>query len=147
MEDDMLTKLIAGTVAGTISMMIIGFLVFGLALDTYMKANTNRFDGLFKDPPNMILMVVSHLAFAGLLTMIAVYWGNIRNFVDGLKLGAIATLLVAIWTNTINEAFMDVYIGWVPILVDAAAATVVGAIVGGIIGAVLGMMDKKTEAA
>jgi hypothetical protein len=147
MENDMITRLLVATVVGSIFMLLVGFLIFGVALNSYMLANTTQYPGLLKNPPNFILLTVAHLAFVGLLALVAEYWARVRTFSGGAKVGVLVTFPVAVWTDLMTESFMEIYIGIVPIIVDIIIATALGAITGGIIGVVLGKMDKPTETA
>lgn len=141
----MITRLLVATLVGGVLMFILGFLVFGIALESYMLANTTQYPGLIKNPPNFILLGIANLAFAGLLSLVAEYWARVRTFSGGLKVGALVTFPLAVWTDSINESFMEIYIGVVPIVVDVIVATALGAITGGVIGIILGKMDKTTE--
>ena len=141
----MITRLLVATLVGGIVMLILGYLVFGIALDSYMQANTMQYPGLLKKPPSFLLLGIAHLAFGGLLALVAEYWARIRTFSGGAKVGALITFPLAVWTDFMTEAFMEIYIGAVPIVVDVVLATILGAITGGIIGLVLGKMDKTTE--
>lgn len=142
----MITRVLLATIAGAVTAFVLGYLIFGVLLDSYMKANVNQYAGLMKNPPNFMLLIAANLVFAWLLAFIGDYWAGIRNFVSGLKLGALVTFPLALWTDLQFEAFMDLYKGGVPIIVDVLAATVLGTIVGGVIGLVLGIADKKTAA-
>lgn len=49
-----ITRVSAATLAGAITMFLLGFLVFGLLLANYFKEQTITYDKLMKDPPDMI---------------------------------------------------------------------------------------------
>lgn len=141
-----ITRVLAGTAAGGITMFFLGWLVFGVILADFMKANTVQYAGLLKEPmPDMIPLVIANLAYAWLLAFIFDFWGNIKTFVTGLKGGALITLPIAIWLDLQFLAFMNLYTGIAPIIVDVIAATAVGAITGGIVGLTLGLVGKKAE--
>ncbi len=139
----MITRVLVATLAGAIVAFVLGYLIFGVLLNSYMNANVNQYEGMMKNPPNFMMLIVANLAVAWLLAFVADYWAGIRNFASGLKLGALITFPMIIWSNLQFEAFMNLYIGFVPIIVDVLAATLLGTIVGGVIGLVLGMFDKK----
>ena len=143
----MITRVLIATLAGAIVAFVLGYLIFGVLLDSYMKANVNQYAGMMKTPPNFIMLIGANLVFAWLLAFVGDYWAGIRNFVSGLKLGALITFPVVLWSDLQLEAFMNLYIGFVPIIVDVLAATVLGTIVGGVIGLVLGIVDKKQATA
>ncbi len=143
----MITRVLVATLAGAIVMFLLGYLIFGVLLNSYMTANVMQYAGMMKNPPNFIMLIVANLALAWLLAFVADYWAGIRNFASGLKLGALITFPMIIWSVLRFEAFMDLYIGFVPIIVNVLAATLMGAIAGGVIGLVLGMVDKKQTTA
>jgi len=142
----MITRVLLAALAGAITSFVLGYLIFGVLLDSYMKANVNQYAGMVKNPPNFMMLIAANLVFAWLLAFVGDYWARIRNFVSGLKLGALITFPLALWSDLQFEAFMDLYKGGVPIIVDVLAATALGAIVGGVIGLVLGIIDKKQPA-
>ena len=142
----MITRVLIATLAGAIAAFVLGYLIFGVLLNSYMNANVNQYAGMIKTPPNFMMLIGANLVFAWLLAFVGDYWAGIRNFVSGLKLGALITFPVVLWSNLQLEAFMNLYIGAVPIIVDVLAATVLGTLVGGVIGLVLGMVDKKQAA-
>ncbi len=143
----MVTRLIVASFVGGIVMFFLGFLIYGLALETFMKENTVQYVGLIREPPNMVMIGVANLVYGLLLAFVADYWARVRTFAGGAKVGAIVSFLIALWINSMFEAFWVLYIGFLPVLVDIVATTVMGAIAGGAIGVVLGKMDNKTETA
>lgn len=138
----MIIRLAVATVAGAIFMVVAGYLIFGMALYGYFQAHTMQYPGLLKNPPNFILLIAAHFAFAALLTLVAGYWTKTRTFAGGARIGAIVTFLVVVWTDLMYESMMELYVGGVPILVDVIVATALGTLTGGVIGFVLGKMDK-----
>ena len=140
----MLVRVLAATVAGGIANFALGFVIYGMLLDPYFKANMVVYQGLMKEPmPDMVPLVIANLVSAFLFAFIFDYWASIKTFVGGLKGGAIIMFLMAVIIDLQFLAFMNLWKGgFVPIVVDVIAATVMGAIVGGVIGAVLGLMNK-----
>lgn len=140
----MLTRVLAATVAGGIAFFALGFLIYGMLLDPYLKANMIVYAGLIKEPmPDFVPLVAANLVNAFLFAFIFDKWASIRTFVGGLKAGAIIMSLIAITFDLQFLAFMNLWKGgFMPVVVDIIAATVMGAIVGGVIGQVLGMMNK-----
>lgn len=140
----MLIRVLAATVAGGIAIFVLGFLIYGLLLDPYMKANMIVYAGLMKDPPEWWALVASNFASALLFAFIFDYWAGIKTLVGGLKGGAIIMFLIAVTLDLQFLAFMNLWKGgFLPIIVDIFAATVLGSLAGGVIGAVLGMMNKN----
>lgn len=139
----MITRVLAGTVVGGIVMFVLGWLIYGLLLAEYMKAHTVNYAGLMKDPPDMIPLILANLVWAWLLAFVFDYWANIRTFAGGVKGGALIILPLVLGIDLQFMAFMNLYQGIVPLIIDVIAATLLGAIVGGVIGWVLGMVGKK----
>ena len=128
------SKFLTGTLAGTVVGLALGFLIFGLALSGYMQENASA-----NEEPNMIWLIIGHLAFAALITYIFLQWANIRTAGTGAKAGATIALLAALAFNFIYLGTTDLFPGGpVAATVDALGATVVWAIGGAVIGWVLG---------
>jgi hypothetical protein len=140
------TRLLAATLAGGITMFITGFLIYGLALDSYMKANTIQYAGLTKDPPEWIPLIISNLVWGFLFAHIFDKWAGIRTFLGGATAGAFIFLLVGLAIDLQFVAMMKWYSGYLPVIVDVVAFTIMGAITGGVVGQILGMMGKQTQA-
>lgn len=139
-------RILVATLAGAIVFFFGGWLIFGLLLANYMKANTVQYAGLMKEPmPDMIPLALANLALAWLFAFVFDYWAGIRTFVSGLKGGALITLPVVLWIDLQFLAFMNLYTGIAPLVIDVIAATVLGAIAGGVIGLVLGKLSDKPE--
>ncbi len=142
----MLMRVLAATVVGGITIFVLGFLIYGLLLDPYMKANMVEYAGLIKDPPGWAALVGANMANALLFAYIFDKWAGIKTFVGGLKGGAIIMFLISLTLDLQFLAFMNLWKGGpLPIVVDIIGATVLGALAGGVIGAVLGMMNKSSE--
>jgi hypothetical protein len=144
----MLSRVLVATIAGGVAFFALGFLIYGLLLDPYMKANMISYPGLMKEPmPDMVPLIVANLANAFLFAFIFDYWAGIRTFVGGLKGGAILMFLTAVIIDLQFLAFMNLWKGgFVPVIVDIIAATILGALSGGVIGLVLGLMSKGSAA-
>jgi hypothetical protein len=133
-------RVLVATLAGGITMFLLGWLIFGILLMDFFKANMINHPGLMKDPPNFLGLIIFNLAFAWLFAFIFDYWANIRTFIGGLKGGALIMLPLTIGINFQYLAFMNIHTGYTPVIVDIIAATILGAIAGGVIGFVLGKM-------
>jgi hypothetical protein len=144
----MLIRVLAATVAGGIAFFGLGFVIYGLLLDPYMKANMIQYAGLMKEPmPDMVPLIAANLANALLFAFIFDYWAGIRTFVGGLKGGAILMFLISVTIDLQFLAFMNLWKGgFVPVIVDIIAATILGTLAGGVIGLVLGLMNKSSAA-
>jgi hypothetical protein len=127
-------KLLTGTIVGAVVALIMGYLIFGMALNSYMAENASA-----KAEPDMLWLIFGHLAYGGLLTYIFLQWANISTPVSGAKAGAIIALLGGLGFNWIWHGTSDMFPGGcVATLIDAAGGAVVWAIGGAAIGWVLG---------
>lgn len=139
------TRVLAATVAGGIVMFALGFLIYGLALDAYMKANMIQYTGLMKEPmPDMVPLFVSNLVLAGLFAYVFDAWAGVRDFAGGLKAGACMAFPLGLAVDLQFFSMMNLIRGFTPIIVDVIAFTVMMALVGSTIGIVLGAMGPKT---
>lgn len=144
----MVTRLLAGTVAGGVAFFILGFVIFGLILaDAVMKPNTNIFTGpgginLMNEVPVWAPLILANFVSALLLAYIFEAWAGIRTFVGGLKAGAIVWFLISLNIQLMFAAFMNLSKNYIPAVADVIGSTIMGAIGGGVIALVLGMMNK-----
>jgi len=145
----MLVRVLAATVAGGIAFFALGFVIYGLLMDPYMKANMIVYPGLMKEPIDFVPLVAANLVNALLFAFVFDYWASIRTFVGGLKGGAILMFLTSVALDLQFMAFMNMWKnGPFPVVIlDIIAATVLGALAGGVIGLVLGLMYKGPASA
>ena len=128
------TKLLTGTIAGTITSFITGFLIFGLALAGYMGENT-----AMKVEPNFVWLVVGHIIFAFLLTYIFLQWAGIKTVNGGLKAGLTIGLLIGLGYNAVLLGNSDLFTGGVvPAVIDAIGGAIIWAAGGAGVGWALG---------
>lgn len=138
-------RVLAATVAGGITMTLLGWLLFGMLLANYFKNNTHNYPNLEKIPPDWIPLILFHLAFAWLTAFVFDYWATIKTFLGGIRGGFLIALPIAVGVTLQQVAFVNVYRNYFAMLVNIVIATIIGTIGGGVTGLVLGAMDKKTE--
>lgn len=136
----MIVRFIVSSIAGGIVFFILGFLIYGLALDPWMKANTAQFAGLMKEVPDMIPLAVANIVWAGMIAFVAENWANTRNFADGMKVGGILMFFAAMAINLQFTAFMNMYLSVLVPIVDTFVVTFMGVVTGGVIGFIIGKM-------
>ena len=129
-------RFLAGTVVGGVVYTIMGWVVYELILGDFMAANSTL---TMKDPPDMVMMLISQLALAAVLALVFTRWAGITTLAGGAKAGAMLGFLLgmnvgfdfyAISTAfTLNAALIEPFIG-----------ALRGALAGGAIGLVLGKM-------
>ncbi len=139
----MLSRLLAATVAGGITFFMLGFVIYGLILETtVMKPNMNTYAGLMNETPVWVPLVLANMTSAFLLAFIFDKWAGIRTFVGGMQGGAIVWFLTSLGFQLMFLAFMNLSKNYIPPIADVLGSTVMGAIGGGVIAQVLGMMNK-----
>jgi hypothetical protein len=140
----MWVRILAATVVGGIVMFLLGWLIYGVLLFSFLKSHSIEYAGLMKEPmPDMVPLALGNLVWGFLFAFIIDYWARIRTFASGLKAGAIIMFPLSLGLDLQFMGMMNMYRDASPIIVDVIAATVLGAITGGVIGLVLGLMDKQ----
>lgn len=135
-------KSILAVIAGTISAMISGGLIYGLLLNSYMKDNMIVYPGLMKEPMEMWLIVSANLSTSILLCWIFVLTST-KTFMNGLMKGAIVGLLLSLYFDFFTIASMNLFKSNITMLVDIISTTILTMIVGGVIAMVLGFSKKS----
>ena len=143
----MKTRVLLATVAGAVTVFVLGYLIFGLLAAPYVKEDAIQYAGLRKEPPDFTLLILKNIAQAFLLAFIFEYLAGIRTFLGGFKNGAAIMFLVALSVNLSLMSIMNLNTGVRAEILDVLGETVRFAIGGGVIGAVLGSMSTKAEAA
>ena len=130
-----LKKLLLATLAGGITLFVLGFLFYDMLLKDYFDGQMTS--GFMREEPDMLFLALGNLFAALLLVYIFMKWAAISTFRTGLEAGAIIGLLVSLmWGLTMYAvADMSTLQG---ALVDALVYTVMFAVAGGVIGWVLG---------
>ena len=136
-------KVLTATLVGSISIFLLGYLIFGILLEPYTKVDEIQYTGLHKVPPNFVLLMFKNIVQAFLLVYIFEYLAGIRTFLGGMKVGAIIMLLITISLNLNLLSIFNLHNGLTANILDIVGETVRMAIGGGIMGAVLGWMNKR----
>jgi hypothetical protein len=136
-------RVLVAAIVGAIVMFFLGYLIYGLALASFMQANTIQYPGLMKDPPEFIALGLSNLAFAWLYAFIFDNWAGIKTFVGGVLGGISIAIPLALAVDLQYLAFMNIYKSLIVILVDIVAIAVMNGIAGGVMGLIIGKMSPK----
>jgi hypothetical protein len=138
-------RVLVAAIVGAIVMFGLGFLIFGVALASFIQANTIQYPGLMKEPmPDMVPLILSNFAFSWLYAYIFDQWAGVKTFVGGALAGISIAIPLALAIDLQYLAFMNIYKSLVVILVDVIAVAVMTGITGGVIGVVIGKMSPKT---
>lgn len=141
----MTLRIPAASAAGAVTLFVLGYLIFGILIISFMQQNTFQYDGLVRERPDLIVIFLSNLVMALMLAIVFEYWSSTRTFVGGLKGGTLIGFFVALSIDVGELGYMNLYRGYALIPVDVLAETVRTAIAGGVIGWVLGLMKKRSE--
>ena len=128
-------KFAIATVAGSVVLLLTGFVFYGVLLRDFMAANSAP--GVMKEVPDMAPLVLGELCIAAFLTLILSRWEGITSFGAGAKSGAVLVLLFALGLNLVFYATMNM-IEAVAIPADTVVNTIRMCLAGGVIGLALG---------
>jgi hypothetical protein len=130
-------KFALATVAGGVTVFVLGFVFYGWLLMGFFEANSGTATGAMKETPMWLHLVLGQLVFAALLTTVIGKWAGVSGAGDGFKIGAAFGLLLAV---SMNLTFLGVMNVSTPTgaIVDVIVSTINTGITGAVIGTVLG---------
>ncbi len=122
--------LVAGVIGGVVAF-ILGYLLYGMALNGFFAENGGTATGVNREPEEMVwwAMIVGHLAFGFLLALIYGRWASISTAVTGAKAGAVIGALMGL------IGFIDYGVSNVANLTAVCVNVVVMAVITAIVGA------------
>jgi len=144
----MIKKFILATLAGSVVQFLLGWLIYGLLLANFMNSHTTHYEGLMKDMNTgsfIILIFLSELVMAFLITFIFQRWAKFEGFFKGLTAGMLLGFLLALSYDLYFLASMNMF-SVSTTVVDVIANTVVVGIAGAVIAWVLGFKSKAVPA-
>jgi hypothetical protein len=139
----MYIRVLTATLVGSITIFLLGYLIFGILLEPYTKVDEIQYTGLHKVPPDFLLLMLKNIVQAFLLVYIFEYLAGIRTFLGGMKVGAIIMFLTTLSLNLNLLSILNLHNGLTANILDIVGETVRMALGGGIMGAVLGRMNKR----
>ncbi len=136
--------LIAALAAGAV-IFFLGWGIYGLLLESFLKENSNRC--MNREPEEMIMwgMILSNLCMGYMLATI-LSWANVNNFMSGLTKGALFGLLLSIGMDLQFYSVTTFFKTSTALIVDVAVWIVMMGIAGGVIGYLLGRGNKSEPA-
>lgn len=131
-------KLLLGTLVGGIALFLLGWLIYGFLLASFMESSTTEAAAaLMKETPDWIWLIIGTLLTALFITYIFLKWAGISTFGSGAQAGFIMGLILFLGMNAMWYSMAEMStLSWH--VVDAIASAVMWAIAGGVIGVVLG---------
>jgi len=123
--------------AGALVWFFSGWLIYGILLMDFFSNHVTTYDGLTKEMPDLPLLFLSHLIWAGIFTLVFEKWAKIRSFGPGFTWGLILGFLYGLYLNLYFLAMMNFY-DTTAVLVDTVVSTLLAGLMGGVIAWVLG---------
>ena len=130
-------RILRGTVVGGIVVFLLGWLIYGVLLMDYMKANMNQ---CATRPEGVMIwwsLIASQFLSALLLTLV-LKWSGAKGFVDGLKTGALYGILLGSGMDLSFWSMTTLYNNLGVLVVDVVAYTLLMAVMGMVIVLVWG---------
>jgi len=122
-------KILKGTVFGGIAFFFLGWLVWGMLLAGIMQ---DMYNTALNRPENEMIwwaMILSNLLLALLITLV-LNWAGAKNWMDGLKTGAIVGALYSLIVDLGLHSMTTTFNGLSGIVVDVVTYTILTAIIG-----------------
>jgi hypothetical protein len=137
-------RIFLATLSGAVVQFLLGWLVYGLLLASFMGDNCNSFPGLMKDMNTAsfyILTFISGLVMSFMIAYIFQYWAKFDKFLKGLLGGMFIGFFMALTYDLFSFAMMNL-ITVQSLIVDVISNTIIVGIIGGVIACVLGYKVK-----
>ena len=134
-------KILLGAIAGAIAMFFLGWLIYGMALSSYMATHGNQCAMLPMEEFKWWAMIVSNLAAAILFALI-LSWSNRTGAAAGAKIGAITGLLLGISIDLSFYSMSNMFADLTHVCIDVAAYVVMSSLTAAVVGWVMGMGKK-----
>jgi hypothetical protein len=133
-------RLVIGTIVGAITVHIIGYLIFDIAVADYYASNRGT-PAAFRDMPIQWSLVLGNVAMALLITLGIESRGNAPTLVSGFVTGAVIGFLVWFHVDYVMYSYTNLWTFNVT-AVDPLLEIVHGGITGAVIAAVLARVPK-----
>lgn len=137
----MTTKLILATITGAVLSFLLGWLLYGFLLMDFFGANMIMYDGLIKEMPNLILILISSLTMWFMISFIFQRWAGFTTFLQGLGGGAFIGFFIGVSIDLSLHSMFNLYNG-AYIAMDIAVSTIMTALIAGVVAAILGSGKK-----
>ncbi len=131
-------RLTIGSVVGTITLYLLGILIWGNLFAEFFDANAGSAVGVDRESQIVWAVVVGSLFYAVLLTLALESRSASKSLVDGLKIGAVVGALL--WGTA---DFIHFGTSNIDTLTGAVADTILEGIRGGITGGVIAAVLSK----
>ncbi len=133
-------KLLTGAIAGAVVFFLLGWLVYGNLLVSFMKHHTGEKPHLDRKEMKFIFIIIGNLLQGLFLTYIFLK-ANVNTLINGLITGGVIGLLSGAAIDCIMYGTTYI-LSKHSMVADIIAATAISAVAGAVIGLVIG--EKKT---
>jgi len=133
-------KLVTGIVVGGITMFVVGYLIFDMAMVGFYETNGGAFFGVGREASLWWVIALGIASLATLVTL-CIGWSGAKNAVQGFKIGGMVGFLVWFGVDLIYHGNLTVSTNILP-LVDASLEMVRTGIGGAVIASVLGRSEE-----
>ena len=130
-------KILLGGLAGGVTFFLLGWLVYGILLSSYMTANLNQCAAKPMTEMIMWAMILSNLALGFLLSLVFT-WSKITDMKSGARVAAIIGVLISASVDLGNYSMTNVYSSISVIVVDVLVYTILLTITGIVVAKVIG---------
>jgi len=139
-------RIVIGTLAGGITMWLVGWLIWDLIFADFFAANVGSATGVHREPLLVWAIVLGSFSLAALVTLAVESQAGTSTILDGFKIGAIVGFLVWFGVDFIYYGYTNISNLTVTI-VDPLLEIVRTGISGAVIAAVLGRFGNSSEGA
>ncbi len=136
-------RFIAAALAGSVTMLLVGFLLYGFVFAGLFREGALTIPGVMKQKPEILWIVAGQAGF-GILVTFVVSWRGATSFSGGAVTGAIFGFLMAVGYDFAQYGTSNLWTLKATLLDPFITAVLVGS-AGGVIGLVLGRGSAKQK--
>ncbi len=133
-------KILLGGLAGGVTYFFLGWLVYGILLNSYMTANINQCASRPMEEMIWWAMILSSLGVGFLLSLVF-SWSKTTGIREGVKIAAIIGLLISSSYDLGSYSMSHMYNSFSVVLVDVITYSVLLAIVAVVVILVMGKKE------
>jgi hypothetical protein len=137
-------RFFTASLAGGVTLFIVGFLLWGLALSGFTEAHVGTATGVMKEEMDFLYLVLGQYLWAVLLTVVIGKWAGVSGFGPALKVGAVLGFLMSLSVGLTQFSMTNLF-DLTTVLTDPFVSAIWSGLGGGVIGLVLG--SGKEDAA
>jgi hypothetical protein len=135
-------RLVIGTVVGGITLHVVGYLIYELALAGFFDANAGSATGVARDAQLMWAVALGNLALAALVTLAVGTRPGSATVIGGFRIGAIVGFLMWFGVDFIHYGITNIW-NLTATIVDPLLEAIHVGIAGAVIAAVLGRIAES----